>query len=110
MKLDVLDRVTLLGILPPSEGNYVTFKVLTNLKAELSFSEKEIKDYEIVQKPVEVNGKTEERIFWNNNKAKEKDIEIGEQANKIIQDALKKLDEAGKINEQNASLYEKFMK
>ena len=106
MELNVLDRITLLGILP-AEGSYLTYKILTNLRTELSFSEAELKDCEIVQRPVEVGGKTEDRIFWS--KSIDKKIEIGEQAKKIIQEAMKKMDDAGKVSEQNISLYEKFM-
>jgi hypothetical protein len=98
MKLNVLERVTLLGILP-TEGSYITFKLLTNLKSELSFSEVELKEFDIKE--------SDGRIFWT--KSEDKEIEIGDKAKEIIKEALKKLDEAGKINEGNASLYERFM-
>lgn len=99
MKLNVLDRITLLGSLP-AEGSYLTFKILTNLKAELSFSEEEIKGCEIVEK--------DGRIYWNASVDKEVDCE-GDKAKELIKEALKKLDEVGKINSNNVSTYEKFM-
>jgi hypothetical protein len=99
MKLSILDRITLLGILPPTEGNYITFKILAQLKTDLSFSEIELKELNIH----EADG----RIYWD--KSIDKEIEVGDKAKEIICDSLKKLDEAGKINEQNVSLYERFI-
>jgi hypothetical protein len=98
MKLSVLDRVTLLGILP-AEGNYLTFKIISDLKLRLSFSEEDIKNFNIRE--------SDGRIFWD--KSEDKEVEIGEKAFEIVKESLKKLDEAGKINEHNAPLYERFM-
>ena len=103
MKLGVLERINLLGILP-QESNYVTFKIMAELKSALSFSEKEIKDFGIVQK--EVNGMM--RIFWDSKKEKVKEIPIGEQADIIIQASLKKIDKEERITEGTYPLFEKF--
>jgi len=103
MKLNVLDRINLMGLLP-QEGTYVTFKILTELKSNLSFSEKEMKDLKMEQKPV---GEAM-RIFWDTKKEKEKEIPIGEQANIIIQNALKKADKEEKVTEGIFPLFEKF--
>jgi len=98
MKLNVLERITLLQVLP-TEGSYITFKLLMDLKSALAFNEKEIKDFSISEK--------EGRITWK--KSEEKDVEIGEKTREIIEVALKKLDESGKVNEQNITLFEKFI-
>lgn len=98
MKLDVRDRITLTGILP-AEGTYLTFKILAELKLRLAFSEDELKEFELLEK--------DGVISWK--KSEDKEVEIGDIASDVIKTALKKLDEAGKINAQNASLYEKFM-
>jgi hypothetical protein len=97
MKLNVLERINLMGILP-AESNYITFRILTDLKKALSFTEKEIKEFKIEQK--------EGRVFWS--KSKYVEIPIGEQANVIIQTALKKVDSENKVNEGNFSLFVKF--
>ena len=104
MKLGISERINLLGILP-TESNYVTLKIVADLKLELSFSEDEIKECEIE------SHKDGEKVFtiWNQQKAKDKDVSIGEKATDIIVDALKKLDGENKINEQTATLYEKFI-
>jgi len=97
MKLNVLERITLMGILP-AESNYITFRILTDLKQKLSFTEKEIKEFKIEQK--------DGRIFWA--KSKEVEITIGEQVRIIVNTALQKLDADGKVNGGNISLFDKF--
>jgi len=105
MKLNILERITLQGILPQS-GNYINFKIINELRGELSFSEREIKDWSIKTEP---KGDGTDFITWQPVKAQEKEIKIGEVARNIIVAELKKLDEKGGINAQNASLYEKFV-
>ncbi len=105
MKLTVLERINLLGILP-RESNYVTFRILNDLKKELSFSEKEIKDFKIIQKYKEDG--TGAQVFWDSKKEKEKEIVIGPQALIIINTALQKVDKDGKVNDENITLFDKF--
>ena len=100
MEFTILERITLQELLPKQE-DYVTMKIIRDLRMELSFSEKEIKDFEINQ--------TNSHITWNTVKEKKKKIDIGETAHSIICEALKKADKEKKINEQNISLYEKFI-
>jgi len=100
MKLNVLERLTLLGILP-KEGNFVTLKVLRSLKENLGLSEEELKKFEVTQ-----DG---ERIAWNEKGNEEIEIEIGEKATDIIVEALKNLDKDKKLVEQHFSIYEKFV-
>lgn len=98
MKLNVLERVILPNILP-TESNYVTYKIVNDLKLQLAFTEEEFVKFEI---------KTENKtINWS--KSEDKEIEIGVKCKEIIREALTKLDEQGKINNQNSSLYEKFL-
>ena len=105
MKLTVMERITLMGILP-QEGSYVTYKILSNLRQELSFSEKEIRDFEIKEALVGDTGRM--NITWEATKAKEKHFELGLQAISIVKTALDKLEKEGKINAQNVSVYEKY--
>ena len=104
MKLNISERINLLSILP-TESNYITHKIVTDLKIELSFSEDEIKDYSIESHQEGEQAYT----IWNQAAAKDKDVSIGEKATDIIVDALKKIDEDNKITEQTATLYEKFV-
>ena len=104
MKLNVKERINLMQIIP-AEGNFVTFKVLADLRTELSFSEKEIKDFKITQ---HLNEQGQGRITWDDKKEKEKDIFFGPQALIIIKAALQKVDKAGKVSVDNVSLFDKF--
>jgi len=98
MKLNVLERITLMQILP-SEGSYATYKILTDLRVQLSFNEEEYKRFGMK----EANA----QITWQ--KSEDRDFIFGEKATSIVQDALKKLDEQGKITMQTSSLFEKFI-
>lgn len=105
MKFTILERVTLIKILPANEV-YLTYKIIASFKNDLYLSEKEIKAYEY--KEVDV-GEGRIKINWNQEKAKEKEVDVGEALRIIICSVLKKLDEEKKINEENSSLYEKFI-
>jgi hypothetical protein len=98
MKLNVLERIMLMQILP-NEGNYVTFKMLIELKSALTFSEKEYKDLGMAEK--------DGQITWKK-QGTEKEIFIGDKMTEVIKAALKKLDDEGKVNLQFVSLFEKF--
>ena len=99
LKLDVLERVILLGLLPKDE-NYLTYKLITKLKSDLSFSDEEIKKYEI--KILE-----DGRVSWM--RTGNKEIEIGETIEAMIVEKLKAVEKEKKINDENVSLYEKFV-
>lgn len=100
MKLNVLERITALGILPEA-GNFATLKIVQNLQMALSLTEVEFKEFEVVQKG--------DQMTWNEKGREEKEIKIGEKATDILIEALKKLDEEKKLTNQHFSLYEKFV-
>jgi hypothetical protein len=99
MKLDVSERIRLLGILP-EKGNLLTLKIVRTLHDDLSFSEKELKDWKIVT--------TNDRITWGHN-AKEKEVEIGDQAKEIIVKTLKEMDEKEQLTIPDIRLWDKFV-
>ena len=100
MKLKVSERILLLSVLP-KEANYVTMKVLDNLRMNLSYTEEELKKWDI-----DVNRETE-MVSWKEDG--ETDIPIGETATGIIVDELRKLDTQHKINSRTMPIYEKFI-
>ena len=105
MKLTVSERFVLLGVLPP-EGSFATLRVIRELQKNLSFSEKEFKDYSI--KIGYDNGKS--TANWDVAKGNiSKEIPIGEMATKIIVDQLKKLDNEKKLKPIMMTIYEKFV-
>lgn len=100
MKLSVAERFVLLGVLP-AEGNFVTLKIVRQLREALSFDEDEAKVLGLKQ-----DG---ERVTWNPDVEQEKEIPIGEKATDIVVAAIKKLDDEKKLTDQHYTLYEKFM-
>ena len=105
MKLSILERILIQGLLP-QETNYVNFKVLNVLRSELSFSEDEIKNYNIKDN-FDVTGKN--TITWDDKEEVQKEVNVGEKAWEIIREALVKLDKDKKLTTQTVSLYEKFV-
>jgi hypothetical protein len=78
----------------------ITFKIIDELQKDLSFSEKDYKDFKIVE------NKTTGQISWKN--SIEKEVEIGPVASDIICDALSKVDKAGKFDIYYFELSKKF--
>ena len=100
MKLNVLDRLLLLNI-SPNEANFVTLKIVRDLRNELSFSEGEHKKYKFVE--------DQGRVTWNPAAEQFKEVHIGEKANDIVVEALEKLDKDKKLTLEHMSLFEKFI-
>ena len=99
MKLSVLERLTLLNILP-KEGDITTLKIVRKLKDDLSFTEEEHGILNFQQ--------TEERLVWN--EMGDKEIEIGEKATDVIVDAFKSLNRQGKLHIDYVDVYDRFVK
>ncbi len=98
MLLKISERVALMTSLP-EKGNFVTLKILGDLKAALGFTDEEIKRCKIVQTP--------QNIKWDGDE--EKDVEILPTQRVLICDALKALDQASALLPVHVSVYEKFM-
>ena len=106
MKLDIQERIVLLQVLP-AEGDFVTLKVLRDLRGVLSFSEEDLKKFKI-KTITDSEGKSS--VTWNIEAgAVGAEIEVGEKATEIVKEALVKLDEEKKLGQQHFSLYEKFV-
>ena len=101
MKLNMLERLKVLQMLPET-GTFITLNIIQKLKDSLAPTEKELKDFEVVEK--------DGNISWNKKGTEEVDIEIGEKATDVVVEALKKLDSEEKLTPQHISIYEKFVK
>jgi hypothetical protein len=99
LELNVPERVALLELLADVEGNFLTLKILRKLREELSFSEEEIKEFNLV----ELGGK----ITWE--RGADKDVKMGNKAREIAVDALKRRDAAGTLRDRHFTLYEKMV-
>lgn len=106
MKLNVLERLLAMGILP-EEGDWITLKVIRRAKMELSFSEEEIKRYKFENIPTE-DGKMNTK--WDSTVDQETDIKLGSKVISLISEGLEKLNKDKKLKEEHYSLYEKFVK
>ena len=100
MKLNVLERLILLSILP-KEGNFTTLKIIRKLRETLSFSEEEHKALKFKEE--------DGRLFWDSSYEALKDIHVGEKAEDVIVSTLKKMDEEKKLTDEHFSVYEKFI-
>jgi len=100
MNLSVLERLVVLKVLP-KEGDYATLKILMNLRLSLSFTEEEMKAWEIVSDPP--TGRTTWKVDGV------ADIPIGEKATDIIVTAFKDLNRQKKLAVEDTGAYEKFI-
>jgi len=100
LKLNVLERITVLNLLPKQE-NYLTFRMVTELKKELSFTEVEIKKFGVVFTP-------DGRVSWKDGKTI-KNIDVPDTISAMLVEKLKSLEKDKKIDEENVSLYEKLV-
>jgi len=99
-KLDVLERLILLQVLP-KEGNYSNLKALRVVREALAFSEAENKALAFREE--------QGMLRWNPLGAPPKEIFFGEIIEGLIVKALKELDKAEKLTQDHFSLYEKFV-
>ncbi len=100
MNLSVAERLGILSILPV-RGDYITLKVLNQLRMNLSFTEDELKDWGIVE------DKENKRVSWNSDEVT--DIPIGEVATGLIAKSFKELDKRQELPVNLLDLYEKFI-
>ena len=101
MKLNVLERITALGIMPEA-GNFATLRVMNDLRMALSLTEAEFKEFAVKQ-----DG---EQMSWNPKGAEDREVKIGEKATDILVEALLNLDKEKKLTNQHFTLFEKFIK
>ena len=104
MKLNVLERVLLGGMMSTYRGSFVNLKLIREGREALSFNEEENKDLAFVH--------VGEQTSWNPGaslKYQDVEIQLGDAVTKIIKEILQKLNDEAKLTEQHFSLYEKFM-
>jgi len=101
VKLNSLERLVV-GSLLPKESSFANYKILNDLRVELSFTEEEI---------AALNMKTAENggVMAQWGAVKEKEITFGATTEKIVIDALVKLDKQEKLLPEHISLYKKFV-
>lgn len=100
MKLNVLERLLLLQILP-GEGNLTTLRIVNDLSRELSFTEEEHEQLDI--RVDEMTG----RVLWEED-GSVKDVTFGPKATEIMRKRLEELDKQEKLRVEHLSLCDKF--
>ena len=100
MELGVAERLRLLSVLP-EKGNFITLKIVRELRETLSFDEAELTSLGFVTKGP--------RLEWNVAAEKIKDVPMGPQATDLIRSALKDLDDREALDAGTSLLYEKFV-
>ena len=102
MKLNVLDRLLLLGLLP-EKGNAATLRIVRQLRERLSFTEADHEKYEIIV--LDDNS----GVQWNIEKGEEEsEITLGATAQRIVVDTLEEMDRNEELEMQHLSLLDKF--
>lgn len=97
MELSIMERLLILNLdTLPKVGSILTMKIKQQLMANVGFSEEEIKEYELAQ-----DG---DNVKWNNS-TPSKEIEIGEEAKKLLVTALEKSEN---LNELYVALYDRL--
>ncbi|MBA7680442.1 hypothetical protein ES703_88758 [subsurface metagenome] len=106
MKLNIGERFALLGVLP-QQGNAITLRIIRELQSRLSFTEEELKHYNI-QNHTNPDGSA--RVTWNPELSEEEtDIPIGEAATGVIKGELTRLNAQNQLHVTMLPLYEKFV-
>lgn len=100
MLLTVKERILIVSILP-KESDFVTQKIVRDLKDLVGLSETDWKNYEIIQTP-------EGQVRWNPSKDTGAEFTLGDKAQDIIKGALKELDKQKKVTEDFISLFDKL--
>jgi hypothetical protein len=100
MILSVKDRLVLLGALPEA-GDFVTLKVVMELRMELGLSAEEIETIELKQDGTLTR--------WNVEKDPNKEFKLSKTATGVIEMSLKRLDIEKKLTPDHLALYERFV-
>lgn len=100
MELSTWERLRLLSLLP-QKGTFVTMKIVHKLQQSLSFTEKEIADLQFRE-----DG---DRMMWNPDVDKSKEVPVGPKGREILGEALKNLEGDEALDKQLTQLFEKFV-
>jgi len=101
IEVNPMERLVIMSLLP-TEGSYITLKVLNDLRAEIGFDDEELVALDF--QPTPEGGLT---ANWTD--VDVKSITFGEVTEKILYDALADLDEQETLLPDHYTLYEKIV-
>lgn len=102
MELKVAERLMLMNLLAPIEGDVTALRIVRSLQGHVGFSEEETAALAFQQD-------TPGRIAWKQEADVPVEIEIGPAAKAIIATQLKKASAQKSLTLQQLDLYEKFV-
>jgi hypothetical protein len=102
MELKVAERLMLMNLLAPIEGDITALRLVRSLQVNLGFNEEETAT-------LEFNQETPGRVAWKQEADVPTEIEIGPAAKAIIATQLKKASATKSLSLQQLDLYEKFV-
>jgi len=103
VSLNLFERLVVLALLP-AEGNFVTLKIVNELKMELAPTEEEYQEAGLFAME---SGGIQAKDWLA---IPEKEIVFGEVSEGIVVKALKKLDKDMKLRAEHMTVYAKFIK
>jgi hypothetical protein len=101
VKLTMMQRFGLIGLIPAEGGTFVQRRTLLDLRAKLHPSEKEVERLKIHEK--------DGQIMWDTTNEGLVEIEIGDIAKTAFAEALKQLETNGKLQDLHLELWERFV-
>lgn len=112
MEFTASERIHLGSILP-GEGDFTALKTIRKLQEDLSLSDKDREEISFVHTKVldPVSGEMvpSGRVEWDEDATLVKKIKIGDYANAVIVEALKKLSRDGHLRLEHFDLYVRFV-
>lgn len=97
-----MERVAIQDLLQSyNEGNYVTFKVLGELRNKVGFNSEEVKEFDIKQ--------TGNNVTWNEKGNTPREFTLNEMEVNLVRDQLIAKDKANKLIQLYLSIYEMFV-
>ena len=100
MELKTLERVLLLNILGPVEGDVTLLRLARSLRSKIGFTDAELETLEFKQEGP--------RLTWKPENDAGAQIELTPKEQKVIATQLKNASAAGKLTMQHLTLYDKF--
>ena len=112
MEFTASERIHLGSVLP-GEGDFTALKTIRKLQEDLSLSDKdreEIGFHTVMVRDAESGEMVPSgRVEWDDNATLVKKVKIGDYANAVIVEALKKLSREGHLRLEHFDLYVRFV-
>lgn len=108
MKLTVLERVLVSGLLP-EKGSYDLLVAANKLKDELGFNEEEVRKYDISGRHRKEDGRYEVTFNVQATHGYEKDVKVNPTMLGYLETKLKEMSDNGDLEQSLISIYEKFV-